>query len=91
MVSHYVGKPRGLRGKGHAGNVIQFALTPDEYSQMKKHSVFYRVCVVRNALTSSDLTIFVPTRVDNQWILKEKGGKEQITLIEKVQQKQLNC
>ncbi|WP_240992156.1 protein NO VEIN domain-containing protein [endosymbiont of Riftia pachyptila] len=48
--------------KGHKGNVIQFELTPNEYTQLKEQKNNYRVCVVRNALTSPDLMEFVPKK-----------------------------
>lgn len=69
--------------KGHKGNVIQFELTPNEYSQMQVHQDDYRVCVVRNALTDPDLIEFLPTEDDEYWYLEEVDGSEVVRLQEK--------
>jgi hypothetical protein len=73
-----------LEVKGHAGNVVQFELTPNEYVQMQRHKNAFRVCVVRNALTEPDLKVFIPTYKQDHWILYEDGGTEEIKLLEKV-------
>ncbi len=73
-----------LEVKGHAGNVVQFELTPNEYAQMQNHNNSFRVCVVRNALTNPDLKVFVPKHLDGKWLLCEEGGAERIKLLEKV-------
>jgi len=70
--------------KGHKGNVIQFELTPNEYAQLKEQNNNYRVCVVRNALTSPDLTEFSPKKKNNSWLLTENNGNETVRLDEKV-------
>lgn len=75
-----------LEVKGHSGSIVQFELTPNEYSQMQKRYSHYRICVVRNALTDPDLKIFRPQEGNNgdRWILIEEGGSERIKLIPKV-------
>lgn len=70
--------------KGHKGNVIQFELTPNEYAQLKEQKKNYRVCVVRNALTSPDLTEFLPKKKKCCWYLSENNGNEEVRLDEKV-------
>jgi len=70
--------------KGHKGNVIQFELTPNEYSQMQNHKGDYRVCVVRNALNEPDLIEFFPTEDEEFWYLEEVGGSEIVRLQEKI-------
>lgn len=70
--------------KGHKGNVIQFELTPNEYAQLKEQKNNYRVCVVRNALTTPDLTEFLPKKKNGYWYLSENNGNEKVRLDEKV-------
>lgn len=70
--------------KGHKGNVVQFELTPNEYTQLQEHKDNYRVCVVRNALTEPDLTEFSPKKLIDSWFLSEIGGNEKVRLDEKV-------
>jgi hypothetical protein len=70
--------------KGHKGNVIQFELTPNEYSQMQIHQDDYRVCVVRNALSAPDLIEFLPTEDEAYWYLEEIDGTEIVRLQEKI-------
>lgn len=67
--------------KGHKGNVIQFELTPNEYTQLKEKKNNYRVCVVRNALTSPDLTEFLPKKKNGYWYLSENNGSEKVRLV----------
>lgn len=73
-----------LEVKGHKGNVVQFELTPNEYSQLQQQKDTYRICVVRNALTEPDLTIFVPKKRKGHWWLVELDENEMIRLDEKV-------
>jgi hypothetical protein len=73
-----------LEVKGHAGNVIQFELTPNEYTQMKKYHKSFRVCVVRNALSRPRLKVFRPEPLNGQWILRDKRGTERIRLLERI-------
>jgi hypothetical protein len=70
--------------KGHKGNVIQFELTPNEYTQLQEQKDKYRVCVVRNALTEPDLTVFFPRKKRGCWFLAEIDGDEKVRLDEKV-------
>ena len=71
--------------KGHQGNIIQFELTPNEYSQLKEKHKQYRVCVVCSALTEhSDLTILIPKKENDSWVLFEENGSRKIKLNEKV-------
>jgi len=70
--------------KGHKGNVIQFELTPNEYTQLQENKDNYRICVVRNALTEPDLTVFSPKIKKGCWFLSEIDGNENIRLDEKV-------
>lgn len=73
-----------LEVKGHLGNVIQFELTPNEYMKMQEYSSTYRVCVVRNALVSPDLVVFVPKNNKNAWCLISEKNNEQVQLAEKI-------
>lgn len=73
-----------LEVKGHIGNVIQFELTPNEYAKMQKHSKFYRVCVVRNALDAPDLVVFVPKIKEDGWYLVSENGNQIVKLSEKI-------
>ena len=68
--------------KGHLGKVVQFELTPNEYSQLQSHAEYYRVCVVRNALIDSDVEVFTPEKTGDSWILN--NGKCTIKLREKI-------
>ena len=70
--------------KGHRGNVIQFELTPNEYTQMQSYSESYRVTVVRNALDSPDLVEFMPAKDEEYWYLEEVDGTEVVRLNEKI-------
>ncbi len=70
--------------KGHKGNVVQFELTPNEYTQMKSFKNKYRVCVVRNALLSPDLTIFSPKKHRGSWFLAQIDGNEKVRLAERI-------
>lgn len=72
-----------LEVKGHLGNVIQFELTPNEYSKMQEYHPRYKVCVVRQALDSPDLVVFVPKRQDSGWQLVAETGTETVSLMEK--------
>jgi len=78
------GKTLLVEVKGHKGNVIQFELTPNEYSQMQNHQDDYRVCVVRNALSEPDLIEFFPTEDEDFWYLEEVEGTEIVRLQEKI-------
>lgn len=73
-----------LEVKGHAGQTIQFELTPNEYRMMRLHSDSYRVCVVRDALGSPDLAVFRPVESAGKWRLICKTTGEEVTLLEKV-------
>lgn len=73
-----------LEVKGHIGNVIQFELTPNEYSKLQAEIKYYRVCVVRNALDSLDVEVYVPTRKTGALILVRENGTGCIGLNEKV-------
>lgn len=70
--------------KGHCGNIIQFELTPNEYSQLKEKHKQYRVCVVCNALTKPNLMVLIPKKENDTWILLEENGNRKIKLNEKV-------
>ena len=70
--------------KGHKGNVVQFELTPNEYTQLQKHKDKYRVCVVRKALSEPDLAVFRPKKKRDNWFLAEIGGNEKVRHDEKV-------
>ena len=70
--------------KGHKGNVVQFELTPNEYTQLQEQEDKYRVCVVRNALSEPDLTVFSPKKKRGNWLLAEIDGNEKVRLDEKV-------
>lgn len=70
--------------KGHKGNVIQFELTPNEYTQMQNHQANYRVCIVRNALDEPDLIEFQPSENEGYWYLEEINGTEVVRLQEKI-------
>jgi hypothetical protein len=74
-----------LEVKGHRGNEFQFELSPNEYEKMKKMPATYRVCVVRKALESDRVEIFVPERLSSEtWILREIGGRPVISLGERI-------
>lgn len=70
--------------KGHAGNVVQFEMTPNEYSKMQILSSCYRVCVVRNALDNPDLVVCRPLKEGDVWYLISESTDEKIVLTEKV-------
>jgi len=70
--------------KGHKGNVVQFELTPNEYTQLQQNKDNYRVCVIRNALTEPDFREFAPKKKKNGWFLVEIDGNESVRLDEKV-------
>jgi len=70
--------------KGHKGNVVQFELTPNEYSQMQENVQNYRVCVVRNALDEPYLTEYQATEDEEIWYLEEVEGSEIVRLDEKI-------
>lgn len=70
--------------KGHKGNVVQFELTPNEYAQLQQKKDKYRACVIRNALTEPDLTVFAPKKKRDCWFLVEIDGNEKVRLDEKV-------
>ncbi len=70
--------------KGHKGNVVQFELTPNEYAQLQQKKDKYRICVIRNALTEPDLTVFAPKKKRDCWFLVEIDGNEKVRLDEKV-------
>jgi hypothetical protein len=46
--------------RGNIGNVVQFELTPNEYSQLQTNAQNYRVCVVCNALKDSEVEVYAP-------------------------------
>lgn len=73
-----------LEVKGHLGNVIQFELTPNEYTKMQEHSSVYRVCIVRSALELPDLAIFTPHAKKGVWCLVSDASKEEVQLSERV-------
>jgi hypothetical protein len=72
-----------LEVKGHLGNVIQFELTPNEYTKLKEFNKTYRVCVVRRALDKADLAIFSPKYKNGRWCLVSSLNKETIFLSER--------
>ena len=72
-----------LEVKGHSGNTVQFELTPNEYSQLRKRAGVYRVCVVRDALGHPDLTVFRPRQSEGTWYLVAEAGTERILLAER--------
>lgn len=75
-----------LEVKGHSGNTVQFELTPNEFAKLKEFCALYRVCVVRNALSTPDLKIFSPLyeQEESRWVLVEENGNERISLTEKI-------
>ena len=77
------GETLKLEVKGHLGNVIQFELTPNEYSKLKEFNKAYRVCVVRSALNQADLSIFSPRCKNGKWYLVSSLNKEKIFLAER--------
>ena len=77
------GKTLYLEVKGHLGNVIQFELTPNEYTKMQEHAKIYRVCVVRNALDTPDLVVFTPQMENGVWVLVSNNGTQIVRLSEK--------
>jgi len=74
-----------LEVKGHIGDVIHFELTPNEYEKMQKLHKTYRICVVRRALESSSVEVYVPklSRTDS-WQLRDLAGKTVLSLGERV-------
>ncbi|MBE0642206.1 MAG: DUF3883 domain-containing protein [Bacteroidales bacterium] len=70
--------------KGHIGNVIQFELTPNEYTQLQANSSNYRLCVVRNALEEPEVEVYVPSQKKGTWSLVRHNGKGRIRLAERV-------
>jgi len=70
--------------KGHIGNVIQFELTPNEYTQLQANNLAYRVCVVRNALQESEVEVYVPSEKKGIWSLVRLNGEGRVQLNEKV-------
>jgi hypothetical protein len=73
-----------LEVKGHIGNVVQFELTPNEYSQMKSKMMTYRVCMVRTCLGSPELSILVPKEHECGWMLESQDHAVKIALTEKI-------
>jgi hypothetical protein len=74
-----------LEVKGHIGDVIHFELTPNEYEKMQKLHKTYRICVVRRALESSTVEVYIPkmSRTDS-WQLRDWAGKTVLSLGERV-------
>ena len=71
-----------LEVKGHRGDVIQFELTPNEYEKMQKMDQTYRVCVVRQALTSDAVEVYAPKRMaSGAWELCSENGKSKVSLV----------
>lgn len=57
-----------LEVKGLSGSQIGTELTPNEYSKMKLHYKYYRICIVTNALAKPTLTIFSYSEDNRQWV-----------------------
>ncbi len=62
-----------LEVKGLSGPEIRVELTPNEYDKMQTHRDSYRVCVVTNALTSPELTVFSYSEETERW--EDWGGR----------------
>jgi hypothetical protein len=63
-------KVLNLEVKGHLGDVIHFELTPDEYQKMREMHATYRVCVVRHAMKSRVVEVYMPKHAGaNVWQL----------------------
>jgi hypothetical protein len=56
-----------LEVKGLSGTDVQIELTPNEYANMKAHRDSYRICVVTNALSSPQMTIFAFSLDTGNW------------------------
>jgi len=69
--------------KGHIGNVIQFELTPNEYEKLRENSKDYRVCVVRNAMTSAEVEVYAPHKEEDGWSLRKVNGNGVVRLSER--------
>jgi hypothetical protein len=69
--------------KGHLGNVIQFELTPNEYSKLQENGLSYRICVLRNALDETELEIYAPKQVNGEWLLQRLDKPGLIRFTEK--------
>ena len=50
---------------------------------MQEHAEIYRVCVVRNALDTSDLVVFTPQMKKGVWFLVSNKGTQIVRLSEK--------
>jgi len=73
-----------LEVKGHIGNVVQFELTPNEYSQLRTHNKNYRICLVRNALENADVEIFSASENEGEWSLRRSDGRVIVKLLERI-------
>ena len=56
-----------LEVKGLSGSETIFGLTPNEYKNMQAHRCTYRICVVTEALTNPQLTVFRFVPDTGQW------------------------
>src|SRR5690606_38871409 len=57
-----------LEVKGLSGVSVAAELTPNEFDKLKKYKVFYRLCIVTNALKKPTLRIFAHSKINNEWI-----------------------
>mgnify|MGYP000151766445 CR=1 FL=1 len=72
-----------LEVKGHIGSVVQFELTPNEYSQLRAHNEKYRVCLVRNALELAEVEVFSASVKQGEWSLRRSDERVKIKLQER--------
>jgi hypothetical protein len=70
-----------LEVKGLSGDALCVEVTPNEYSHMKEFQDSYRLCVVRSALKSPKLDIFVFNNESGYW---ENQKQERLVLEERV-------
>ncbi|MCG7856685.1 DUF3883 domain-containing protein [Flavihumibacter sediminis] len=53
--------------KGLSGLNISTELTPNEYKNLKEDKIYYRLCIVTNALKKPKLKIFAHSTDNNEW------------------------
>ncbi len=70
--------------KGHAGNIIEFELTPNEFLNMKEFKNSYCVSVVTGALSKPLHELFYPYKEGGKWFLENEDETRCIKLMERV-------
>lgn len=60
-----------LEVKGLSGTNIATELTPNEFKKLNEDKLFYRICIVTNALNKPVLKIFAHSKDNNEWTCED--------------------